>query len=64
LFDLKTLYKGLHKASSRRARWKQRYTKIEPEPVKIGGENSAGATVGGISTFSNISIVITMMKRE
>jgi hypothetical protein len=36
--------------------------------MKIGGGNSvgaaAGAAVGGISTFSNVFTIITMMKRE
>jgi hypothetical protein len=32
--------------------------------VKIGGGNSTGAAAGGVSTFSNVSTMITMMKRE
>jgi hypothetical protein len=37
---------------------------MEPELAKIRGgvEDSTGATAGGISTFSNISRIITMMK--
>jgi hypothetical protein len=49
-------------ASSRRAPQKHRNTKIEPELAKIGGRNSAGATAGVISTFSNVFTIITMMK--
>jgi hypothetical protein len=30
----------------------------------VGGGNSAGATTGGISTFSNVFIIITMIKGE
>jgi hypothetical protein len=37
---------------------------MEPEPIKIGGRNSAGAAPGGISTLSNVSTIITMVKRE
>jgi hypothetical protein len=43
---------------------KHRNTKIEAEPAKIGGENSVEATVEGISTFSNISTIISIIKRE
>jgi hypothetical protein len=32
--------------------------------VKIGGGNYTGAATGGISTFSNVSTIIIMMKRE
>ena len=48
----------------RRAPEKNRNTKMEAAVEKIGGGNSAGITAGGISTFSNVFIIITMTKRE
>jgi hypothetical protein len=39
-----------------------KHQKTKLESIKIGGGNFAGAAAGGISTFSNISIIITMMK--
>jgi hypothetical protein len=37
---------------------------MEAAIEKIGGGNSAGAASGGISTFSNVFIIITMIKGE
>jgi hypothetical protein len=39
-------------------------TKTEAATEKIGGRNSAGATAEGISTFSNVFLIITMIKGE
>ncbi|KAK1642610.1 hypothetical protein QYE76_060415 [Lolium multiflorum] len=47
-----------------RAPQKDRNIKTEAAPEKIGGRNSARITVGRISTFSNVFIIITMTKRE
>jgi hypothetical protein len=39
-------------------------TKTKAATAKIGGGNSARITAGGISTFSNVFIIITMIKGE
>jgi hypothetical protein len=39
-------------------------TKIEADQAKIGGGNSIGATAEGISTFSNVFYILTMMKGD
>jgi hypothetical protein len=38
--------------------------KTEATIEKIEVENSVEATVGGISTFSNVFVIITMIKGE
>ena len=48
----------------RRAPQKHRNTKMKAAAEKIGGGNSARAAAGGISTFSNVFIIITMIKGE
>ena len=43
---------------------KHQNTKTEAAAAKIGGGNSAGAAARGISTFSNVFLIITMIKGE
>ena len=43
---------------------RHRNTKTEAAAEKIGGGNSTGAAAGGISTFSNVFFINTMIKEE
>jgi hypothetical protein len=63
-FDLKTLCIWPRRVLGRRAPQKHRNTKTEARTVKIGGGNSTGTAAGGISTFSNVFLIITMIKRD
>ena len=52
------------KSSQEESAAEDRNTKIEAATATIGGENSVGIAAGGISTFSNVFIIITMIKGE
>jgi hypothetical protein len=39
-------------------------TKIEAVPAKIGGGNTAGVAPGLLSNLSDITTIVTIMKRE
>ena len=52
------------KSYRERAPHKHKNTKMEAAAEKIGGGNSVRITAGGISTFSNVFIIITMTKRK
>ena len=52
------------KSSREESATEDRNIKTEATTVKIGGGNSARITAGGISTFSNVFIIIAMIKGE
>jgi hypothetical protein len=63
-FDLKTIYIYNPQVLQGERLRNTETRKTEAASAKIGGGNSTGATAGGISTFSNVFLINTMIKGE